>query len=248
MFKIAFIAVAIVFASPAIVSAQDIFWSFSPTTLECTSVEFLSGPRSVYIFSDGEFGFDALDLDFSVSSSSAISFTGGETFNNFFTVIGGAAFDSSEVTIDAGGVSGNLFSVNIAQNGINPAITPLFDPHFEPGVGPNGAVLLARVDFELPLFSGVDTVDFEFALGRLGAFQLPSTVLNPSLGSATLELDHWPNSLGDVNMDDAVDFLDITPFIWVLSNSGYIRTADCNQDCVVDFFDIAPFIAILTDQ
>ena len=50
MFKRAFIAVAIVFASPAIVSAQDIFWSFSPTTLECTSVEFCLG-LARYIFS-----------------------------------------------------------------------------------------------------------------------------------------------------------------------------------------------------
>ena len=127
----------------------------------------------------------------------------------------------------------------------SPPFSALFNPQFEASLGPNGAVLLARLDFDI-LNEGIANLDF--ALGSQGALQLPDFVLNPSLGSATLETDHWPSRLGDLNDDDDVDFLDIAPFISALSNAMYTRTADCNQDCVVDFFDIAPFIAILTDQ
>ena len=49
--------------------------------------------------------------------------------------------------------------------------------------------------------------------------------------------------LGDVNMDGTVDFLDIAPFIAVLSMpDGFQTEADTNQDGMVDFLDIAPFI------
>ena len=50
----------------------------------------------------------------------------------------------------------------------------------------------------------------------------------------------------DVNRDGVVDFLDIAPFILVLSLGEFQVEADCNQDGVVDFLDIAPFILILS--
>ena len=51
--------------------------------------------------------------------------------------------------------------------------------------------------------------------------------------------------LGDVNLDDVVDFLDIAPFIAVLTNSGSQAEADVDMSGGVDFLDIAPFIALL---
>lgn len=71
--------------------------------------------------------------------------------------------------------------MNVAQNGVNPALGPLFDPGFDANVGPNGAFLLAEVDFEL--FGGTATLDF--SLGDQGALQLPSIILDPTFGSAT---------------------------------------------------------------
>ena len=50
---------------------------------------------------------------------------------------------------------------------------------------------------------------------------------------------------GDVNMDGTVDFLDIQPFIDVLSSGGSQAEADVNCDTVVDFLDIQAFIEIL---
>jgi hypothetical protein len=52
--------------------------------------------------------------------------------------------------------------------------------------------------------------------------------------------------LGDVNMDGTVNFLDITPFIAVVSSGGYQAEADIDQNGVVDFLDISPFIAVIS--
>ena len=51
---------------------------------------------------------------------------------------------------------------------------------------------------------------------------------------------------GDVDLDSAVNFSDIPPFIAILSGGGYQAEADCNCDEVVNFADIPAFIAILT--
>lgn len=52
--------------------------------------------------------------------------------------------------------------------------------------------------------------------------------------------------LGDCNLDGIVNFLDIAPFIEILSGAGFLAEADVNQDGVVDFLDISPFVAILS--
>ena len=58
-----------------------------------------------------------------------------------------------------------------------------------------------------------------------------------------------PFVLGDANLDGVVNFLDIFPFIELLSPvdgfTDYLEQADCNLDGVLSFSDIAPFLAIL---
>ena len=54
--------------------------------------------------------------------------------------------------------------------------------------------------------------------------------------------------LGDVNLDGTVNFLDISPFIAVLSGGIDQAEADCNEDGEVNFLDISPFISILSDS
>ncbi len=51
---------------------------------------------------------------------------------------------------------------------------------------------------------------------------------------------------GDVNLDSEVTFLDINPFIQVLSSGGTQAEADCNCDGEVNFLDIQAFIDILS--
>ena len=57
-----------------------------------------------------------------------------------------------------------------------------------------------------------------------------------------------PVLLGDVNLDEEVNFLDIAPFIQILSSSGFQAEADIDINGVVDFLDIAPFIELLSSQ
>ena len=54
--------------------------------------------------------------------------------------------------------------------------------------------------------------------------------------------------LGDTNMDGVVNFLDISPFISLLSGGGFLEQADINGDGEVNFLDISPFIGILSGQ
>ena len=52
--------------------------------------------------------------------------------------------------------------------------------------------------------------------------------------------------LGDCNLDGVVDFLDIGPFISILSDRGFLAEADVDEDGDVDFLDIIPFAEILS--
>ena len=51
--------------------------------------------------------------------------------------------------------------------------------------------------------------------------------------------------LGDVNRDEVVNFLDIAPFIALLTAGGFQAEADIDQSNTVTFLDIAPFISLL---
>jgi hypothetical protein len=48
---------------------------------------------------------------------------------------------------------------------------------------------------------------------------------------------------GDVNLDGAVNGLDVDPFVDVLVNSQFHLAADMNADGAVSGLDVAPFVA-----
>lgn len=52
--------------------------------------------------------------------------------------------------------------------------------------------------------------------------------------------------IGDVNLDGDVNFLDISPFIGLLSSDSFQLEADINEDGEVNFLDISPFIGLLS--
>ena len=54
--------------------------------------------------------------------------------------------------------------------------------------------------------------------------------------------------LGDVNLNEMVDFSDIVPFVEVLTAGSYQHEADCDRNGAVDFGDIPEFIEILQNQ
>lgn len=57
-----------------------------------------------------------------------------------------------------------------------------------------------------------------------------------------------PFLLGDVNLDGTVNFLDINPFISLLSAGGFQDEADIDRTGTLNFLDISPFISLLSGQ
>ena len=51
---------------------------------------------------------------------------------------------------------------------------------------------------------------------------------------------------GDVNMDGAVDLLDVSLFVSLLTSGDFIPEADINCDGSVDLLDVAPFVSLLS--
>ncbi len=94
----------------------------------------------------------------------------------------------------------------------------------------DGTIEVSSDPFWVVFNHGMSSADFQnLALPSFGVGQVVPTVL-----------------LGDVNRDGVVNFLDIAPFIAVLSGNGFQAEADCDENGVVNFLDIAAFIAILS--
>ena len=52
--------------------------------------------------------------------------------------------------------------------------------------------------------------------------------------------------LGDVNMDGAVNLLDVPPFVTLLISGEVLAEADINMDGDVNLLDVAPFVDLLS--
>ena len=193
MFKKIVVAAAFAFACPALVFAQDISFLFGggpdggPVSSEFIVSDFGVFPGSVNIFASPNFAFDAADIDFFSSNPSVAVITGGVAFDvgqtNGLTVppFSQQRFDSTVLTTTSA-TEGNLFSVNVTRQGIDPDLAGIgLDPFFDPVNG----FLLARVDF---VIVGNGTTEFGFGLGPQGIFSLPNNDLSDTVtfGSATL--------------------------------------------------------------
>ncbi len=103
--------------------------------------------------------------------------------------------------------------------------------------------------------SGLDVVDaiqavdtFNLDAADPGTFDNVPLINNGADFVAVNRIVVVPVLLGDVNLDGAVTFGDIPPFIDLLISGGYQSEADCDQSAMVEFADIPTFIAILIDQ
>ena len=96
-------------------------------------------------------------------------------------------------------------------------------------------------------FSGVDSL--QFSPDGTSLYYLSDADDNGRFRLFRVAIDSTPTVLlGDINQDETIDFLDIAPFISVLSSGGLQAEADVNQDGAVDFLDIAPFISLLSNN
>ena len=54
--------------------------------------------------------------------------------------------------------------------------------------------------------------------------------------------------LGDVNLDGAVNLLDVDPFVELVSTGVFQAEADINEDGFVDLLDVQPFVDLLSNN
>ncbi len=101
-------------------------------------------------------------------------------------------------------------------------------------------------EVSLEPLGGADEISFSLSSTSSGGYGLntPTFIAIDDLTFAVAE----PGLLGDVNLDDTVDFLDISPLILVLSSGAFQAEADIDQNGEVNFLDIAPFIQVLSDK
>ena len=100
--------------------------------------------------------------------------------------------------------------------------------------------------------SGLNVVDQIEALGT-GNFggpftDVPLISVAPDVFVVVNSVSVVPVLRGDVDLDGAVTFADIPPFIARLSGGVYQNEADVDQNAAIDFADIPAFIAVLSNQ
>ena len=102
-----------------------------------------------------------------------------------------------------------------------------------------------------------DLADITIAAGSEITFAVDGVLETATMGPATsVRIESFtveiitaaPPILGDVNLDNSVNFLDLGPFITLLSNGLFQAEGDINGNGAVDFLDISPFIQLLTSS
>lgn len=156
--------------------------------------------------------------------------------------------------LNGGQADGGLSSSNPdAANLMNLSGTIIDTFSYDPGVDLGDNRMMERI--------GEGPMDHRPAvLGENGAFEsLPFN--DPDTGEVEVDGNGDPVLLigspgvfagfmdvltGDVNCDFAVDLLDVTPFVELLSTGGFNDKADINGDGAVDLLDVTPFVNLLS--
>ena len=175
-----------------------------------------------------------------INDGGTLNLVGGMSGSNTFVEAGGvlnasggafgtAANNPPGLNVLSGGTV-NFSGTEFAIDGVPIASTPgqPFTVAERDGVLTGTLLDGGQINFDLSATSGGLFINF---------FDADSTV-TVTVASSIL--------LGDVNLDGVVDFLDISPFIVLLSTQAFQLEADINEDGTVDFLDISPFIVILS--
>jgi len=173
------------------------------------------------------------------------------------------AFDSSTINIFGGlfntGVGdpsdvegGKIEAENTAQVNVHGGtfVGALLDPDFESE--DDGIITIFGTDF------AVDGVPVGFgplaaAMGQLTGTLEDGSMLDNDfeqvgngviiLAEAAVGCDF---EVGDANQDGSVDLLDVSAFVGIVTDGGFVCEADVNGDGTVDLLDVQPFIDILS--
>ena len=200
------------------------FYAFSGSSVN------ISGGTLAVLFSAAEVNIEGGSVDaFSASTGSEVNISGGTVA--FLNVFSGGVVNISGGIVDGQIRADDDSSVNV--RGREFSIDDVLLSNLQPGQP------FTVSDRDVTL-SGLlaDGEPFSFSLTDPSPFG--SRAISPDATLTVTLVESF--LLGDVNGDGAVNFLDIAPFIEVLSVDGFLEAADINQDGEVNFFDIFPFI------
>ena len=122
--------------------------------------------------------------------------------------------------------------------------------------GGNQTVDLSTLEVTPIDFNSISVTQSDNVITVSSSFRLAET-LDFGAGPVMIEVDGSfvasgilaaPVLLGDVNTDDVVDFLDISPFVALLTTGEFQAEADIDGNGEIDFLDIAPFVELLSSQ
>lgn len=111
------------------------------------------------------------------------------------------------------------------------------------GAGTSGGWIFVEHQIESTIVP-TDNMRVRFTAADLGE----GGIIEAGVDAVTIRLVSCEDGvlMGDVNLDGFVNFLDIGPFINLLSAGSFQAEADVNEDGAVNFLDIAVFIGLLS--
>ena len=221
-------------------------------------------------FTSAELG---IDTSTNLNADQAIAWddfaNAGDNDAEFFMVVSTLGFENIEISFDYQGNDDDLDGdgVNVSDGFIQYDARFSLLPLIEVTVPDVGPVVIKDFDGAstdlLPTGTSVAVINSSTIFQR-DLLMAPASVNNQAVfafrldefeGNDSVRFDNVlitgtpmgdPALCGDVDLSGVVDFLDIAPFIILLSTPGAFQAeADCNLNGLVDFLDIAPFIAAL---
>ena len=177
--------------------------------------------------------------DQAISEFSPFETTGNSQFAVLFQQSANGNVANGNVFIDGTATANFDYLDPLAQHSVLITFTPAVSGSY----GANESITATIVVDGVMLYNdtitgGGDFGDLSFATNLFTAAYIENLVVS-SLSTSTV-------LLGDVNLDGEVNFLDIAPFIAVLSSNGSQAEADIDQNGMVEFLDIQPFINVLS--
>lgn len=224
-------------------SLRSVGFSLLAIFLLCTSVDAQDDMRLTYNINTGNVQVEIINpmIDLFSIETLGPAGTAGTGFLLFNNVDNSTAVGAPIATPPAD--QDTITFLNTA-NLNNPVFFPVGTVNLG-NIMPPGITFVAT-DATNTLYLGTDAAGNSVGFGAL-AFTVTGAPGNPGyFGQAAFTTTTVSAPCGDINLDGNTNFLDIAPFIALLSSNGFQAEADCDQNGVVNFLDIAPFIAALT--
>lgn len=203
---------------------------------------------------DGTFGTNATSAadtgTASANTGSRLTNGANHTYTFTFTDTSGVDTDLGYFHFDLGTFrpdSARTWTLSTLPGGSISDSTAFATGMIGPGVG--GQIDFFNIDVNLSNLSdstldanGTAIFMLELSGGVVGSGGHHGLLDNVAVSAAAEPADVLK---GDVDLNGTVNFLDINPFITLLSTNGFSAEADCDCDGDLDFLDIQPFINIL---